>query len=36
MVHTAGRVAEIRQATVEAVAEAAAGNTIELFRLPLT
>jgi TatD DNase family protein len=35
MVHTAGKVAEIRQAPVEAVAEAAAGNTIELFRLPL-
>jgi TatD DNase family protein len=36
MVHTAGRVAEARQAPLEAVAEAAAQNTIELFRLPLS
>jgi TatD DNase family protein len=35
MVHTAEKVAEIRQAPVEAVAEAAARNTIGLFRLPL-
>jgi len=36
MVHTAEKVAEVRQAPVEAVAEAAARNTIELFRLPVS
>ncbi len=35
MVSTAERVAEIRQAPMEVVAEAAARNTIELFRLPI-
>lgn len=33
---TAEKVAEVRQAPVEVVAEAAAGNTIELFRLPIS
>jgi TatD DNase family protein len=36
VVHTAEKVAEVRQAPVEAVAEAAARNTIELFRLPVS
>lgn len=36
MVHTAGKVAEARRAPLEAVAEAAASNTIELFRLPVS
>jgi TatD DNase family protein len=35
MVHTAEKVAEVRQAPLEAVAGAAARNTIELFRLPI-
>jgi len=33
---TAEKVAEVRQAPLEAVAEAAAHNTIELFRLPVS
>jgi len=36
MVHTAEKVAEIRQMPVETVAEAAARNTIGLFRLPVS
>jgi TatD DNase family protein len=36
MVSTAERVADIRQAPLEAVAEATARNTIELFRLPVS
>jgi TatD DNase family protein len=32
---TADKVAEVRQVPVETIAEAAARNTIELFRLPI-
>jgi len=35
VVHTAEKVAEVRQVSTEVVAEAAARNTIELFRLPI-